>query len=70
MYYDSVLKPRERVHFNPANDEHVQDYANFLANASWRNGCKYLLEQPFQDIPSMINSKLIKHFLTPYIKGS
>lgn len=68
MYYESVLKPRARVHFDPSNEDHVQDYANFLKHANWKEGCKYLLEQPFQDIPTMINNKLIRHFLKPYTK--
>jgi hypothetical protein len=68
MYSESVLKPRERVHFDPSNNLHVEDYAMFLKNSNWKDGCKYLLEQPFQDIPTMINNKLIRHFLSPYIK--
>lgn len=70
MYYESVLKPRERVHFDPSNTDHVKDYANFIKYSGWKDGCKYLLEQPYQDIPSMINNKLIKHFLKPYLKGN
>jgi len=68
MYSESVLKPRERIHFDPANSEHVEDYANFIKQSNWSSGCRYLLEQPFQDIPSMINNKLIRHFLSPYLK--
>lgn len=68
MYSDSVLKPRARVYFDPTNDDHVQDYANFLKHSNWKQGCNYLLEQPFYDIPSMINSKLIRHFLKPFFK--
>ncbi len=68
MYSESVLKPRERIHFDPANSEHVEDYANFIKHSNWKSGCKYLLEQPFQDIPSMINNKLIRHFLKPYLR--
>lgn len=68
MYCESVLKPRARVHFDPSNKDHVEDYAKFLKNSNWTNGCSYLLEQPFHDIPTMINNKLIKHFLSPYLK--
>ena len=67
MYNESVLKPRVRVHFDPSNKDHIEDYANFIKNANWKIGCKYLLEQPFQDIPSMINNKLIAHFLKPHL---
>lgn len=68
MYSESVLKPRVRIHFDPSNNEHVEDYAKFLKNSNWKDGCKYLLEQPFHDIPTMINNKLIRHFLIPYLK--
>lgn len=70
IYHESMLKPRERIHFDPSNKDHVQDYANFLKNSNWRDGCKYLLEQPYQDIPTMINNKLIRHFLNPYTKNN
>lgn len=68
MYSDSVLKPKVRIHFDANNSDHVQDYANFVKHSNWKNGCNYLLEQPFQDIPTMINFKLIRHFLEPYMK--
>lgn len=68
MYNDSVLKTKIRINFDPSNKDHVQDYANFIKHSNWKNGCNYLLEQPFQDIPTMINFKLIRHFLNPYMK--
>ena len=68
MYDENAIKPRERVIFNPSNKSHLKDYARFLKNSNWKDGCGYLLEQPFQDIPSMINNKLIRHFLSPYLK--
>ena len=70
LYSESVLKARQRVNFDPANKEHVQDYADFLKSTNWKDGCKYLLEQPFHDIPTMLNYKLVRHFLNPYLKKS
>lgn len=56
----------QRVYFDPLNEDHLRDYANFIQKNNWQNGCRYILEQPFEDIPSMISSKLMKHFLKPY----
>lgn len=58
----------DKVHFDPSNEDHIRDYAFFKKNSSWKNGCRYILEQPFFNIPSMIDNKLLHHFLKPYIK--
>ena len=57
----------QRVYFDPLNEDHLKDYASFIERNNWKNGCQYILEQPFEDIPSMINSKLIRHFLKDYL---
>lgn len=56
-----VVKPR--VNFDPANRKHRLDYAQFLKYNNWKNGCKYLLEEPYVDIPTMIQDKLVRHYL-------
>lgn len=68
MYYsNSKLMTKPRILFDPNNKDHVRDYARFVHTSNWKNGCQYLLEQPFHDIPAMINNKLIRHFLKPYM---
>jgi len=59
---------KDKVHFDPCNEDHIRDYAMFKKNSGWQNGCKYILEQPFFNIPSMIDSKLLEHFLKPYVR--
>lgn len=59
---------RDKVRFDPLNEDHIRDYAFFKKNSTWQNGCKYILEQPFSSIPSMIDSKLLEHFLKPYVR--
>lgn len=59
---------RDKVRFDPLNEDHIRDYAFFKKNSTWQNGCKYILEQPFFNIPSMIDSKLLEHFLKPYVR--
>jgi hypothetical protein len=53
----------QRVMFDPNNKDHISDYAYFIKYRNWKNGCHYILEVPFEDVPSMISSKLIRHFL-------
>ena len=62
----SVGTPREA--FDPTNKKHLKDYAYFVQHSNWKDGCNYILEPPFEDIPSMINSKLINHFLAKYMQ--
>jgi len=59
----SELFTKTKIVFNPASKEHVADYRNFLSTGGWRNGCAYLLEYPYLDIPTMINRKIVDHFL-------
>lgn len=63
LFSSEVLQPKERVYFNPANRSHITDFAAFLKHSSWKNGCKYILEEPFLDVPTMINHKLVRYHL-------
>jgi len=66
LYRKSIFRTRARVIFDPSNDDHVRDYAKFVKNSNWVDGCNYLLEDPFLDIPTMINTKLVSHLLVKY----
>jgi hypothetical protein len=66
MYRKSVLKQRARVIFDPSNYAHMKDYAAFIKNSNWENGCNYLLEDPYEDIPTMINQKIVQYTLRNY----
>lgn len=57
-YTKYTLAPRQRVTFNPENKDHVIDFAKFLKNKNWTNGCPYYLEDPYLDIPTMIRAKI------------
>lgn len=65
MYRKSLIRATERVVFDPANKQHRLDYARFLKYNNWKECCHYLLEDPYMDIPTMINDKLIAYFLAP-----
>jgi hypothetical protein len=66
LYRKTSFKLRERVLFDTNNEQHLRDYAQFVQTNNWKNGCNYLLEDPFHDIPTMINSKVVTHFLEQY----
>ena len=52
----AVWKKRE---FDPANQEDLREYRYFLDNASWKNGCPFILEWPFLNVLDMIKHKIV-----------
>lgn len=65
MYHVKSYTPKPRVLFNPSSHEHRLDYAKFLKYNGWKDGCPFLLEEPYEDIPAMINAKITEHSLKP-----
>ena len=61
LYRNFTLKPKLRVFFNPKDKKHVLEYANFLKNRGWKDGCPFFLEDPYTDIPTMIQSKISEY---------
>ena len=67
-YNKKVYSPQPRVVFDATNKKHLKDYAEFLKYNNWKSGCRYLLEDPYMDIPTMINEKIVHHFLNSYME--
>lgn len=67
---NQILASRSRVKFDPTNVQHMLDYADFLKSNNWRHGCPYYLEDPYTDIPTMIQSKIAQHFTTQLLKSA
>jgi hypothetical protein len=58
------LVHRPTVVFNPAIKEHRNAVSVFQRRGGWGQvPFKFLLEPPYQDVPSMINSKLMAFYL-------
>ena len=68
MYRKRVLNFKPRIAFDPSNRKHRLDYAQFLRYNNWKNGCQFFLEEPYMDIPSMINDKLVHYYLQPLME--
>lgn len=64
----STLTPQEKILFDPKNKEHLTDYAYFVKHRNWKNGCRYIIEEPFETLPSMINHKITMNKLNAILK--
>ena len=49
--------------FNPSNKSDLKLVKSYLHNSRWDNGCPFILEWPYLDIPSMIKDKITTHTL-------
>jgi hypothetical protein len=68
LYHKKAFSPEPRVVFDPENEQHVLDYASFIKYNGWKRRCRYLLEDPYSDIPTMINAKLVTHYLKSHLE--
>lgn len=59
----SFLLRRPHALFDPDNEQHRRAYYDYLKTNSW-NGCPYhfVLEEPFLDLPSSINYKMVLYY--------
>lgn len=66
-----TIKPKivqPKIYFDAGNKKHLIAYAKFLKSTTWEDGCKFILEFPFSDIPTMINYKITERALDKYLK--
>jgi hypothetical protein len=56
----------QKIKFNPNDKNHVMEYAHFMKYGSWQNGCKFALEAPYFNIPTMVQHKLMQQFMKKY----
>lgn len=68
IYRQSVLSQKARISFDPNNKLHMLDFAHYIKYSNWKNGCNYLLEDPYVDIPTMIRSKIVDNILSGYLE--
>ena len=68
QYRKSALAHKERIVFDPCNRKHMLDFARFVKYNSWKDGCSYLLEDPYSDIPTMIRAKIADHTLSKLVE--
>ena len=55
---------RVREGFNPQNKNHMSMVRDFFRDHRWgKDGCPFVLEWPFEDIPYMLKTKIVEHTL-------
>ena len=59
-----LIKNRPLALFDAANAEHRRAYNTYKMTGSWSD-CKYqfVVEDPYYDLPTMIDNKLVKFYL-------
>jgi hypothetical protein len=67
-YCRSVLASKIRVPFDPSNKKHMLDFARYVKYNSWKEGCSYFLEDPYNDIPTMIRAKIANYTLSKLVE--
>lgn len=60
----TILDMKKRRVFDVNSKQDVEAYRQFIVNKGWgSDGCPFELEYPFDNIPAMIDNKLIRYFL-------
>jgi len=54
--------------FNPNDAVDLAEYAYFLQNRSWKNGCPFHCEWPYSHVIKMIEDKFVKRHIMSAIK--
>lgn len=68
IYRKSKLNPKQRVEFDPGNKDHMLDFAAYVKYNNWVDGCNYFLEEPYMDIPAMIQAKIAHYSVSKLLK--
>jgi hypothetical protein len=68
-YRLTTYTKKPRIKFNARDKKHCAVAKKFLRDYSWgKNGCPFLLEEPYIDIRSMVLVKLAEAYLKTKIK--
>lgn len=55
--------------FDAGKKEDLAEYKYFLQKQSWRDGCPFYLDWPFNNMISMIESKIVRHHIEGLLKN-
>jgi hypothetical protein len=53
-----------RRYFNPAKKQDLLDLKYFKENGKWKDGCPFILEEPYLEIPAMCEAKYSSYMLS------
>lgn len=64
MKYSKLNNFHARRRFDPSQKNDLLELKYFLENMTWRNGCPFYLEDPWEDIPAMCKDKYTTFMLS------
>lgn len=65
----TFLLARPYAIFDAANVEHRRAYQTYLRTGTWADcDFQFVLEEPFLDLPSNINDKLVRYYINSEFK--
>jgi hypothetical protein len=53
-----------RRYFDPSKKQDLRDFKYFKENGKWLNGCPFILEEPYLEIPAMCEAKFSSYMLS------
>jgi len=60
-----MLTKQVFVEFDPKDPSHRKSFERFLATSSWKHTTsRFVLEDKFADVPSMVSRKLLDFYMT------
>jgi len=62
-----LKRKRNLVRFDPSDNSHLLEYAHFMKYGKWDQGCPFVLESPFFNVPTMVQYKLMHKFMKRYM---
>lgn len=60
--FNKILRPVERVNFNPSDPKHRKSLKKFLINGSW-DKVQFNVEEPYVTVPETVLRKYALHCL-------
>lgn len=58
----------KRRQFNPADAKDLKELSFFKKHGTWKDGCPFFIEWPFNDVVSMCQSKYTDYMLSKLTK--
>jgi hypothetical protein len=59
----TILRTSNGRHFDPANLDDLNEYKYFMTTGRWRTPCPFFTEEPYNNVISMIERKIAKHWI-------
>ena len=49
--------------FDPSSSTDLLEAKGFLKHGQWENGCPFVVDWPYTNVPDMIKTEIVNHYL-------